>query len=160
MVLIVVGLAEPHPLGTSILERRWINRRQELVEVAVTKTRLAAYWAWTWQLFLNSVMTINVENDEEAAASIVSLYNNSQAQLHGTFRRHKKPQLDWHPNKYVSSLMGLAEAELGEKRATLLIDNYKTFLDACMADRTELENLKGFGVAATNKFFKAIGREE
>ena len=153
MILIMEGIVIPNPDGTAICELMGKTVRTQFF----SKTRYETLAAWLWQIQEAGIEYIHTLSLQETAIAISSIYHNSQKPEHKTFKRHLKPITAWHPNKYISSLMGLTEAEIGEKRATQLVERFRTFFDVVAAPPPELEEV--IGKAATKKLIKAIGRE-
>jgi len=154
MILLSEGLVVPEAFGC--LVQRIAGRT--LIDEFVSKTRYEALIAWFWQIQEHGVELIQTLSPKASAIAISSIYHNAQKldEEHKTFRRHYKPIVGWHPNRYIVSLMGLAEAELGEKRATELIEKFGTFYRVMTASEDELMPILKY--AATKKLLKAIGR--
>ena len=147
-IVMEVGLPVPHKDGTKILPYKDF----------ILPMRYEAYIAWRHELFNNGLEYIQVLNDQAAAMAIVAIYNNCQKTDHHMFKRYLKPQISWHANPSVRTLMGIVGANLGETKALQLIDRFETLYRVVNCAEEDLEALPGWGKKSIDKFMKAIGR--
>ena len=152
MILLIEGVPIPNPDGTAVCELLGMHLRT----LWLSKTRYEALIAWVHQLWENGIETIQTMNLQQSAIAITSIYNNAQKPEHKTFKRDFRQLISWHPNPVVQSLMGIAGARLGEKKASLLAEHFKSLHAAVNASEEEL--LGVLGKAGAGKFLKAVGR--
>ncbi|GAI94907.1 unnamed protein product, partial [marine sediment metagenome] len=156
MILIAEGIVVPNPDGTAICELMGKTVRTQFF----SKTRYETLAAWLWQIQEAGIEYIHTLSLQETAIAISSIYHNAQKPIHTTFKRHLKPITAWHPNPHIQTLMGIIGAGLGEKKATTLIEKFKTVYDTLTAPKEELLSVEGFSETYVKKLFNAIGREE
>jgi len=152
-IFICEGLAVPFPDGTGIFD----IVGQTLIPHFYSKRRIEGLIAWLWQLWNNGILPMTTINIHHTATVISAIYHNSRSSEHKTFRRHYKHIVGWHPNPTVMSLMGIEGANIGEKRATALVDAFGSSLYSIInASPEEIENV--IGRAAAAQYLRAIGR--
>lgn len=152
MLIIVEGVPIPTPDGTAVCELIGTYLRTSWL----SKTHYEALIAWLWQLKENGIDTIQTMNWQQSATAIISVYNNCQKPEHKTFKRDFRPLIAWQTNPLVSSLMGLTDAGLGEKKARQLAESFHTL--QAIANAEEVELISVVGKATTAKLLKAMGR--
>lgn len=155
MILLVEGIALPHPDGAAVCELRGMS----LHTTYFSKTRVDALVAWLWQVQENGIEYLQSFTPAMSAIVISSIYHSAQKAEHSTFRRHFKPRVAWHPNPAVMSLMGLQGADLGEKKATQLIEHFGSISGLCQATKEQVDALSGWDKKSISKLFRALGRE-
>jgi ERCC4-type nuclease len=121
----------------------------------------SAVMAWFDQLDRHGITIIHTIDWQATAATLVALYKSHQklAEEHTTFKRvikHKiypKPQ-----NPQVETLMGLAGAQLGETRATALIEKFGTAWKVYNSSPDQIATVNGIGYGIANRILKSVGR--
>ena len=164
--LVISNVVSPSPKGNCLVWRKdWLPtgtwRWRKLREV---KKPYTAYQAYLWQLQQAGVFVFQFDDRDSMALGIASFVYNSQKQTHSTLLKHQRPIVamakkkvkGWKPNPYIETLMGIRGGGLGEKRATKLIEKYKTPHAVYNADVQEIFNL--LGKVSGLKLLKAIGR--
>jgi len=118
----------------------------------------AQYIAWRHQIEEAGIEYMDSPSLEATAIIISAIYRNSQKLEHSTLRRYRKPLTGWRPNPYITSLMGLEGAGLGEKKASMLIDKFKTPWGVFTASMEDICTIQGFGRETVKNIWASIGK--
>lgn len=125
-------------------------------------TSSAMLYAWLFQLSQAGIITLYTENYVATARLLAAIYQSCQKapKDHTTLQRYIKPKIYIKEhNPYVETLMGIKGAELGETKATALIEYFGSPLSLFMASIEEIAELEGFGKKTALKILRSIGRE-
>jgi len=128
--------------------------------------------AWEYRLEQAGIYTYYRVNWVATAKLLAAIYKNCQKppKEHTTLQRIINPKIVIHTPQnmtleelkrynYIKTLMGLAGAELGETKATALVDYFNDPISLFMASIEEIAELEGFGKKTAQKILVAIGRE-
>jgi len=123
-------------------------------------TSYCRVYAWFSRLDKCGITVVQTFNWEATAKVLVALYQNSQNMKHTTLNRYIKKKIT--PKKLdsqVKTLMGISGANLGEVKATALVDEFGTVWNILHTPIEELIRVDGIGTYTIRELFKAIGKE-
>jgi len=125
----------------------------------------AGVMAWFDQLDRCGITIIHSLDYKTTATILVALYNNGQkpTDQHQTFKRILKQKVYPRPNsektRHIATLMGIEGAELGETRATALIQEFGDVWTVFNRSVEELSETVGIGKVTAKRLLNAIGRK-
>lgn len=121
----------------------------------------AGYQGWLYQLDKVGITHYNTANVHGTAMLLVALYKNSQKPEHKTLQRYIKPKIFIEvENRHIKTLMGIEGIQLGEKKATALIDRFTTTWGVMIQDVESLIEVEGIGRKLAERLHWAIGRRQ
>jgi len=169
-ILLYEGTCEPIP-GLKMATQSWKIGKNKKVMVPSHKYNVSysGLHAWLYQLDKAGVTIVHTAHYLATAMALVSMYNSSQVKEHSTLRRYIKDKITIKNfNPHVITLMGIKGANLGEAKATALIERYGTVWYTLSQQPEDLaETLIGeegkekrLGLTVASKLLKAIGRTQ
>lgn len=119
--------------------------------------------AWLLQLDKSGITVFNSINYVDTAVSLVAFYQNLQKTEHTTLQRYYKPRITIKGrNPHVQALINLSSAyklDIGEVKATALIDKYLCLANLFFAERADVETVEGIGKKTVDHLFNIVGRD-
>ncbi len=167
-ILLYEGTCEPIP-GVKMATQSWKLGKNGKIMVPGHKYNCSysGLQAWLYQLDKAGVTIIHTAHYLATAMALTAMYLSSQDPKHKTLRRYIKDKI-FIPskNKHIITLMSIKEANLGEARATALIERYGTVWYTLNQSPQDIaETLVGeegkekrLGLATAHRLMKAIGR--
>mgnify|MGYP001578597890 FL=1 len=114
--------------------------------------------AWLLQLDMAGITVVYTTDLEDTATKIVSFYGNLQKPEHATLQRYLKPKIQIRDlNPHISALINLSQSyklDIGEVKATALIDKFGSLLNTLLADVSELCEVEGIGEKTARKLIE------
>jgi len=167
-ILLYEGDCEPIP-GVKSATQSWRLAKSGKIMVPSRRYNVSytGLQAWLYQLDKAGVTIVHTSHYMATAMTLVAMYKSSQETVHTTLRRYIKEHIRVpSKNPHVLTLMGIKGANLGEAKATALIERYGTVWYMLGQDAVDLaETLVGeeghqkrLGRATVDKLFKAVGR--
>jgi len=167
-ILLYEGDCEPIP-GLKMMTQSWKLAKGGKVMVPSHRYNVSysGLQAWLYQLDKAGITIVHTSHYMATAMTLVALYKSSQETKHTTLRRYIKEHITIpSKNPHILTLMGIKGANLGEAKATALIERYGTVWYTLGQDASDMaETLVGeegkqkrLGRATVDRLFKAIGR--
>ena len=156
--LIIEGFIIPSPKGCIALKPS--KNLKFFIAEREYRVNYAGLVAWKYQLDKAGITVVETPHLAGTASLLVAIYKSAQESEHSTLRRYIKEKI-YIPgeNPYIKSLMGIVGANLGEKRATALIDAFGTMWRVLLAEEEELCQVEGIGRGVARSLLKAVGRQ-
>lgn len=168
-ILLIEGICEPIA-GLKMATQSWHKakgKRNIMVPGHKYNVSYSGLQAWKNQLDKAGITIVETFDYVATAMTLVALYNNSQKEEHTTLRRYIKDRIYPRPyNPHILTLMGIKGVNLGEARATALIERYGTVWYTLSQDAEDIaetmvgeeDKVKKLGLVTARKLLQAIGR--
>lgn len=117
------------------------------------------YQSWRWSLDKAGITVYETSCMEGTQKAIAAFYNNSQQSEHTTLKRYlRQKPTQFNANPHVRALMGLSLVYglgIGEEKAVMLIDKFKSLAMCMLASVDELCQIDGIGKNTARKLREA-----
>jgi len=157
-ILIVEGIAEPHPQGirTYVVSKDGRFFRSD----RVYKTPYALYEGWLVALARAGITVWKTASWVCTAEAIVRFMKSSDKLDSDILVRQLKRVREYDPNPHVETLMHVSGGKVGPKLAAALVVAFGTAWDVIRQEPEVLaESVEGFGIKRARDLLEAIGRK-
>lgn len=160
--LIVEGIVEPAMRGLWTLKSKpYKGQSPEMVKYEPDRNHKAVpfvrYEGWLTGVERMGVRVRRTNDFSGTAMVLAGMYKSGQT-ASTTFQRHLKPQIPFHPNQQVMTLMGAYEAEIGPVLGEALVKEFGTVAKIIQLNpETIAEMIPRMGVPKARKLLQSFG---
>ena len=155
-ILLIEGIAEPCKDGIQtymLTDNQQYFRRGRIFTIPY-----ARYEGWLVSLEQVGLLVWKTSSWYGTVQALVRFEKSAQVPDHSILNRHLKLKPDWHPNKQVQTLMGIADGGIGPVLAEALIEAFGDVWTVLNQTTDGLAiSVPALGKARASKLLKAVG---